>query len=42
MANPWMKKNPVLSLWLSAACAGTMTAAANRQIAAWLKPSPKR
>lgn len=48
MANPWTKKNPLLSLWLSAANAwagaarGAMTAAAKRQMAAALKPPPKR
>ena len=48
MANPWTKKNPFLSIWLSAANAwagaarGAMTAAAKRQMAAGLKPPPKR
>ncbi|MFC7475075.1 hypothetical protein ACFQS7_11975 [Dankookia sp. GCM10030260] len=48
MAIPWTKKNPFLSLWLSAANAwagaarGPMTAAVKRQMAAGLKPPPKR
>ena len=48
MANPLTKKNPFLSLWLSAANAwagaarGAMTAAAKRQMTAALKPPPKR
>ena len=48
MANPWTKKNPLLSLWLSAANAwagaarGAMTAAAKRQMTARLKPPSKR
>jgi hypothetical protein len=39
MANPWTKKNPLLSLWLSAAntwagaARGAMTAAARREVA---------
>lgn len=51
MANPWTKKNPLLSLWLSAANAfagaarGAMTAEAKRQAAAGTKaarrPKPK-
>ncbi|HEY0419875.1 MAG TPA: hypothetical protein VGC80_10180 [Acetobacteraceae bacterium] len=51
MANPWTKKNPFLSIWLSAANAfagaarGAMTAAAKRQMAAGTKaatrPKPK-
>ncbi|HEX8987663.1 MAG TPA: hypothetical protein VF816_06855 [Rhodocyclaceae bacterium] len=33
MANPWLKKNPVLSMWLSGAnwMVGTMRAAATAQ-----------
>ena len=48
MANPWMKKNPFLSLWLSAANAwagaarGAMTAATKRQMAQAMKPPPQR
>jgi hypothetical protein len=51
MANPWTKKNPLLSLWLSAANAwagaarGVMTAAAKREITRATKPprrKPKR
>jgi hypothetical protein len=48
MANPWTKKNPLLSLWLSAAngwagaARGPITAAVKRQMAAGLKPPPKR
>ena len=48
MPSPWLKKNPLLSLWLSAANAwagaarGAMTAAAKRQMTAALKPPPKR
>jgi hypothetical protein len=48
MPYPLTKKNPFLSLWLSAANAwagaarGAMTAAAKRQMAAALKPPPKR
>jgi hypothetical protein len=48
MPSPWLKKNPLLSLWLSAAngfagaARGAMTAAAKRQMAAGLKPPPKR
>ncbi len=47
MANPWTKKNPLLSLWLSAANAwagaarGAMTAAAKRQAAKAAK-APRR
>ncbi|WP_165943605.1 hypothetical protein [Roseicella aquatilis] len=47
MANPWTKKNPLLSLWLGAANAwagaarGVMTAAAKREVAKALKP-PRR
>jgi hypothetical protein len=47
MAKPWTKKNPLLSLWLSAANAwagaarGVMTAAAKRQVAKGLK-APRR
>ena len=43
MANPWTKKNPVLSLWLRAANAwagaarSAMTAAAKRQVTAATK-----
>lgn len=39
MANPWMRKNPFLSMWLSAAnqsigaARGTAQAAAKRQVA---------
>ena len=39
MANPWMKKNPLLSMWLSAAnqslgaANGAAQAAARRQVA---------
>jgi hypothetical protein len=39
MANPWTKKNPLLSMWLSAAnqslgtARGTAQAAARRQVA---------
>jgi hypothetical protein len=46
MANPWTKKNPFLSLWLSAANAwagaarGAMTAAAKREAARAAKPKP--
>ena len=49
MSNPWLKKNPFMSMWLSAAnrAAGTMrnqaTAQAKRQISAALtKAKPKR
>ncbi|TDG25757.1 hypothetical protein E2C05_25570 [Paracraurococcus ruber] len=44
MANPWTKKNPLLSLWLSAANAwsgaarGGMAAAAKRETAKALRP----
>ncbi len=52
MANPWLKKNPFMSLWLSAAnrAAGTLrgkaTAQAQRQVKAALTeaispPAPK-
>ncbi|WP_165982380.1 hypothetical protein [Dankookia rubra] len=47
MANPWTKKNPFLSLWLSAANAwggaarGAMTAAAKRQMAAGVKAAAR-
>ena len=48
MANPWTKKNPFLSFWLSAANAwagaarGAMTAATKRQMTQTMKPPPKR
>ncbi|MCB4820327.1 hypothetical protein [Roseicella aerolata] len=48
MANPWTKKNPLLSLWLSAANAwagaarGVMTAAAKREMARGVKVPPRR
>ncbi|MCB8745494.1 hypothetical protein LHU53_01085 [Rhodoferax sp. U2-2l] len=52
MANPWLKKNPFMSLWLSAAnrAAGTLrgqaTAQAKRQVKAAITeatspPAPK-
>jgi hypothetical protein len=48
MKNPWLKKNPAMSMFLSAANAwagafrGQATAAAKRNMAAALKPASKK
>ncbi len=48
MRNPWLKKNPAMSMFLSSANAwagvfrGHATAAAKRNIAAALKPAAKK